>query len=65
MRAENHYQWQQLERNKIARSEAIKEFAERLKEKQSDVCAGHGLREYVVSVYDIDCIVKEMVGEDK
>lgn len=45
------------------KAEAIKEFAERLKEKKNAVCAGHGLTTYAVDEYDIDCILKEMVGE--
>ena len=47
------------------RAEAIKEFAQRLKKEKYSVCAGHGMSECVVSVYDINNLVKEMVGEDK
>jgi hypothetical protein len=47
-----------------ARAEAIKEFTERLKKEKYSVCAGHGMSECVVSVYDINNLVKEMVGED-
>ena len=50
---------------KLARAEAIKEFAERLKKEKYSVCAGHGMSECVVSVYDINNLVKEMVGEQK
>lgn len=42
-----------------ARTEAIKEFAEKLK-KRFYLCAGR----CVVNVYHIDSLVKEMVGEE-
>ena len=45
------------------RAEAIKEFADRLKKEKYSVCAGHGISECVVYVYDINNLVKEMVGE--
>lgn len=45
------------------KAEAIKEFAKRLKEKKNTVCAGHGLTTYAVGEYDIDCLLKEMVGD--
>ena len=45
------------------RAEAIKEFAERLKKEKHSVCAGHGMSECVVSEFNIDNLVKEMVGE--
>lgn len=45
------------------KAEVIKEFAERLKKKKNTVCAGHGITTYAVGEYDIDCILKEMVGE--
>ena len=50
---------------KTAKAEAIKEFAERLKENEQEVCSGHGIHERVVSVWRIDNLVKEMVGDEK
>jgi hypothetical protein len=44
------------------RNKAIKEFADRLKKEKYSVCAGHGMSECVVYVYDINTLVKEMVG---
>ncbi len=49
--------------NETIKAEAIKEFAERLKKEKYSVCAGHGMSECVVSVYDINNLVKEMVGK--
>ena len=49
-----------LERNK---SEAIKEFAERLKEKSFYCARTDGKDNFMVLEMDIDNIVKEMVGE--
>lgn len=46
-----------------AKSEAIKEFAERLKEKSFKTIRNYGLTKDVVEVCDIDNLVKEMVGE--
>jgi hypothetical protein len=54
--------------NKCAKrfyKEGVKDFAERLKKKKNTVCAGHGITTYAVDEYDIDCILKEMVGDDK
>ena len=49
--------------NEIIKSEAIKEFAERLKEKSFKTIRNYGLTKDVVEVCDIDNLVKEMVGE--
>ena len=46
------------------KSEAIKEFAERLKEKSFKTIRNYGLTKDVVEVCDIDNLVKEMVGGD-
>jgi FtsZ-binding cell division protein ZapB len=59
----NRYQTLWCEDVQTARAEAIKEFAERLKKEKYSICAGHGMSEYVVSGYDINNLVKEMVGE--
>lgn len=45
------------------KSEAVKEFAERLKEKSFKTIRNYGLTKDVVEVCDIDNLVKEMVGE--
>lgn len=47
------------------RNLAIQEFAERLKEKGRTVTTGHGVVGTVVDDWDIDNLVKEMVGENK
>ena len=44
------------------RAEAVKEFAERLKEKSYKTIRNYGLTKDVVEVCDIDNLVKEMVG---
>ena len=44
---------------------AIKEFAERLKEKSFQSFGNYGITRDVVEVCDIDNLVKEMVGEEK
>ena len=49
----------------IIKSEAIKEFAERLKEKHFKTIRNYGLTKDVVEVCDIDNILKEMVGEEE
>ena len=46
------------------KSEAIKEFAERLKEKSFQSFGNYGITRDVVEVCDIDNLVKEMVGEN-
>lgn len=46
-----------------ARTEAVKEFAERLKEKSFKTIRNYGLTKDVVEVCDIDNLVKEMVGD--
>lgn len=48
----------------ISKSEAVKEFAERLKEKSFKTIRNYGLTKDVVEVCDIDNLVKEMVGEN-
>lgn len=45
------------------KSEAIQEFAERLKEKSYKTIRNYGLTKDVVEVCNIDNLVKEMVGE--
>ena len=50
-------------KNEIIKSEAVKEFAERLKEKSFKTIRNYGLTKDVVEVCDIDNIVKEMIGE--
>ena len=50
---------------KATRNEAIKEFAERLKEKKQEVFTAVNDSSYAVTVYKIDNLVKEMVGEEK
>ena len=51
--------------SKTIKSEAIKEFAKRLKEKSYKTIRNYGLTKDVVEVCDIDNIVKEMVGGEK
>ena len=51
-------------RCKEVQSEAIKEFAERLKEKSFKTIRNYGLTKDVVEVCDIDNLIKEMVGEE-
>ncbi len=51
----------------LAKAEAYKEFADKLKEKSEivhlfSVCNGH---HYMVDIDDIDNLVKEMVGEEE
>ena len=48
--------------DKEIKSEAVKEFAERLKEKSFKTIRNYGLTKDVVEVCDIDNLVKEMVG---
>ena len=50
-------------KNEIIKSEAVKEFAERLKEKSFKTIRNYGLTKDVVEVCDIDNLVKEMVGD--
>ena len=49
--------------NNFIKSEAVKEFAERLKEKSFETIRNYGLTKDVVEVCDIDNLVKEMVSE--
>ena len=44
------------------KSEAVKEFAERLEEYSYESMGNYGISRIVVSVKDIDELVKEMVG---
>ena len=46
-----------------AKAEAVKEFAEKLKEKSFQSFGNYGITRDVVEVCDIDNLVKEMVGE--
>ena len=46
------------------KSEAYREFAERLKEKKQEVFTAVNDSSYAVTVYKIDNLLKEMVGED-
>lgn len=68
-KAEEEIARQQAEIERIAevsktiKSEAIKEFAKRLKEKSYKTIRNYGLTKDVVEVCDIDNLVKEMVGE--
>lgn len=48
----------------IIKSEAIKEFAEKLKEKSFETIRNYGLTKDVVEVSTINNILKEMVGEN-
>lgn len=48
----------------FARAEAIKEFAERLKEKSYTYSSITGYKSTVVDVCEIDGVMEEMVGED-
>ena len=45
------------------KSEAVKEFAERLKEKSFQSFGNYGITRDVVEVCDIDNLIKEMVGD--
>ena len=49
----------------IAKSEAIKEFAEKLKDKEFEIPVDANNVGYLLGADDIDNLVKEMVGEDK
>ncbi len=51
--------------SKTIKSEAIKEFAKRLKEKSYKTIRNYGLTKDVVEVCDIDNLVKEMVGGEE
>lgn len=54
------------EKIETAKSEAIKEFADRLKEKKYKSCEwSHGEHPYIVEECDIDNLVKEMTEADK
>ena len=52
------------DRYEHTKAEAIKEFAERLKEKSFKTIRNYGLTKDVVEVCDIDNLVKEMVGDE-
>lgn len=49
---------------KTAKSEAIKEFAERLKEKAYTYSSITGYKSTVVDVCEIDSVMEEMVGDN-
>ena len=49
----------------IIKSEAVKEFAEKLKEKSFKTIRNYGLTKDVVEVCNIDNLLKEMVGKTK
>ena len=51
--------------SKTIKSEAIEEFAKRLKEKSYKTIRNYGLTKDVVEVCDIDNLVKEMEGESQ
>ena len=59
----NIMQIQKIKRE--AKVEAIKEFAERLKEKSFKTIRNYGLTKDVVEVSTINNLLKEMVGEEK
>ena len=50
-------------KNEIIKSEAIKEFATRLEEYSYESMGNYGISRVVVSVKDIDNLVKEMISE--
>lgn len=50
---------------KQIKSEAYKEFTERLKKKSFKTIRNYGLTKDVVEVCDIDNLLKEMVGEEE
>ena len=58
------YETQYDQTIKAAKSEAIKEFATRLEEYSYESMGNYGIIHMVVSVKDIDNLVKEMVGND-
>lgn len=51
--------------NNFIKSEAIKEFAEKLKEKSFKTIRNYGLTKDVVEVSTINNLLKEMVGEEE
>ena len=48
-----------------AKAEAVKEFAEKLKEKSFQSFGNYGITRDVVEVCDIDNLLREMVGEEE
>ena len=62
-KTKQHYADLYNEAKDILKSEAVKEFAERLKEKSFKTIRNYGLTKDVVEVCDIDNLVKEMVSE--
>ena len=52
-----------LQEKQTTKAEAYKEFAEKLKEKKQEVFTAVNDSSYAVTVYNIDNLVKEMVGE--
>ena len=51
--------------DKEIKSEAVKEFAEKLKEKSFKTIRNYGLTKDVVEICDIDNLLKEKVGEEE
>ena len=51
-------------KNKELKSEAVKEFAEKLKEKSFETIRNYGLTKDVVEVSTINNLLKEMVSDD-
>ena len=51
--------------NNFIKSEAVKEFAERLKEKSFQSFGNYGITRDVVEVCDIDNLIKEMAGDEQ
>lgn len=63
-RTKKRYEELYQEAKAVVRAEAIREFAERLKEmKYESIEWAHGEHPYVVEESDIDNLVEEMVGE--
>ena len=52
-------------KNEIVKSEAIKKFAKRLKEKSFETLRNYGLTKDVVEVCDIDNLLKEIKEKNK
>ena len=64
-KTKQHYADLYEEARDILKSEAYKEFAERLKEKSFKTIKNYGLTKDVVEVCNIDNLLKEMVGKTK
>lgn len=63
-KTKQHYADLYNEAKDILKAEAVKEFAERLKEKSFKTIRNYGLTKDVVEVSTINNLVKEMVGDD-